>query len=127
VRSERALSCRQSHRADARARARTRRAAGCAAGEVVLWDFETRGVARVLRGGHAADVAAVAWSHDGRRVVSAGGDGALNVWDVLTGEVVATARLASKPVRATRRVAARAALRALSRRCIFFVRRARAR
>ena len=80
----------------------------------MLWDFETRGVARVLCGGHAANVAAVAWSHNGRRVVSAGADGALNVWDVLTGEAVATAKLASKPVRSSAdpgRAAARAVFR----------------
>jgi COMPASS component SWD1 len=80
-------------------RALAARAAGCATGEVVLWDFETRGVARVLRGGHEGEVAALAWSRDGRSLASAGADRQLRVWDVLAGTHSAAATLAGKPVR----------------------------
>jgi len=73
--------------------------AGCHSGDVVLWDFETRGVARVLSGGHSADVLSLSWSHDGRRVASACADSQLRVWDVLSAKPVHAVKLAGKPVR----------------------------
>jgi COMPASS component SWD1 len=97
-----------------RAPAALLRAAGCATGEVVLWDFETRGVAHVLRGGHEGEVAALAWSRDGRTLATAGADRQLRVWDVLAGTHTAAAQLAGKPVRwpAGPRARARARFRA---------------
>ena len=77
----------------------TLRTAGCHSGDVVLWDFETRGVARVLSGGHSADVLSLSWSHDGRRVASACADNQLRVWDVLSAKPVHAMKLAGKPVR----------------------------
>ncbi len=70
---------------------------------MVLWDFETRGVAAVLRGGHEREVAALAWAHDGHRLVTADLGGALRVWGVLAGAPEASAQLAGKPVRARAR------------------------
>jgi len=78
-------------------------ATGSRSGEVVLWDFETRGPARVLSGGHSAEVLAVAWSRNGRRLVSACADSQLRLWDVEAGGApVASASLRGKPVRDTR-------------------------
>ena len=65
----------------------------------MLWDFETRGVARVLSGGHAASVVSLSWSHDGRRLASACADSQLRVWDVLSAQPSPAVKLAGKPVR----------------------------
>ena len=70
----------------------------------MLWDFETRGVARVLSGGHASDVVSLSWSHDGRRLASACAENRLRVWDVLSAQPSPAVKLTGKPVR---RVAAR--------------------
>src|SRR5712692_69677 len=40
--------------------------------------------------GHSSDVAAVAWSPDGKRIASGGGDGTVQVWDATTGRKVLT-------------------------------------
>lgn len=45
-------------------------AAGGATGEVIIWDFETKGVARASQP-HDQAVTAVAWTRDGRHVISA--------------------------------------------------------
>mmetsp|Transcript_22836 Transcript_22836/g.40653 ORF Transcript_22836/g.40653 Transcript_22836/m.40653 type:complete len:213 (+) Transcript_22836:200-838(+) len=58
-------------------------AAGCSDGTVVLWDFETRGVALTLTG-HRLGVISVSWSRNGRTLVSAGSDQCVIQWDVAT-------------------------------------------
>jgi WD40 repeat protein len=73
---------------------------GCTGGLVVLWDFETRGAAKELEGGHAADAAVVclAWSRTGFRLASGASDGSLLVWDVLSGQPVSRAKVQGVPV-----------------------------
>ena len=62
--------------------------AGTAEGNIILWDFGTKGVAKVYRGGHAAAVTSVCWSRDGRRLASGSQDSKVILWDVMTGEQV---------------------------------------
>jgi len=66
---------------------------------VKLWDAATGEEQRTLRG-HAGRVARVAFSADGRRLASVGGDvavpGALKVWEIPTGMELRTYRWPSK-------------------------------
>lgn len=55
--------------------------AGCDDGQVVVWDMETRGVARTYRP-HTAPVSSLAWSRDGRLLLSGGADGVVAWWDM---------------------------------------------
>ena len=50
---------------------------------VTVWDIETRKVVATLSG-HANYVRDVAWSRDGRRLITTGQDHAMRVWDVAT-------------------------------------------
>ncbi|GIL51494.1 hypothetical protein Vafri_7470 [Volvox africanus] len=58
-------------------------AAGTKQGNVVLWDFDTRGVAAVLSG-HDGPVTSVAWSRTGRNLLSGSEDQSIILWDLLT-------------------------------------------
>jgi len=62
-------------------------AGGCDNGHVIVWDFETHGVARTLEL-HEAPVTSVSWTKSSRRLLSSGADGRLAVWDVLGACVV---------------------------------------
>lgn len=59
-------------------------AVGCADGVAVLWDFETRSPIKTLEG-HTGTVAALVWSRNGRRLLSASHDGSVAAWKVETG------------------------------------------
>ena len=54
-----------------------------------MWDLESGRELRTLDG-HSAAVNGVAVTPDGRRAVSASEDNTLKVWDLETGEVLAT-------------------------------------
>ena len=56
-------------------------AGGCSDNRVVVWDFETHGVARVLEA-HTGSVTAVSWTRSSRRLLSASVDGSLIMWEV---------------------------------------------
>lgn len=62
-------------------------AAGTADGRIALFDYQTRGLAVHLEGGHARDAAVTAllWSSDGRTLLSGAADGTLAGWDVAAG------------------------------------------
>ncbi|KAF0295588.1 Retinoblastoma-binding protein 5 [Amphibalanus amphitrite] len=60
-------------------------AVGCNDGRVVIWDFLTRGIAKIISA-HVHPVCSVSWSRDGRRLVSACTDNTVTVWHVLSGE-----------------------------------------
>jgi WD40 repeat protein len=68
----------------------TMMAAGyCYDSQVTLTDLATGKIVRSLRG-HAAPVRSVAWSRDGRRVVSGSMDGTVKIWDPAAGRLLAT-------------------------------------
>jgi WD40 repeat protein/tRNA A-37 threonylcarbamoyl transferase component Bud32 len=54
-------------------------------GAVRVWDTATGKAGHVLRA-HEDGIHSAAWSPDGRRLASAGGDGVVKVWDGSTGE-----------------------------------------
>jgi len=60
-------------------------AVGCNDGRIVIWDFLTRGIAKIIQA-HVHPVCSLSWSRSGRRVVSASTDNTVTLWDVLTGE-----------------------------------------
>lgn len=68
-------------------------AGGCDSGHVLVWDFETHGLARTLAL-HDAPVSAISWTKSSRRLLSSGLDGRLIVWDVLRGVVLEQTALA---------------------------------
>jgi len=74
-------------------------ATGCHEGAAVLWDFDTRGVVKVLQekemGETASPVVALGWSLNGRRVVTAEEKGRIRLWNVETGAVLYSTLLES--------------------------------
>ncbi|KAI4384327.1 hypothetical protein MLD38_002498 [Melastoma candidum] len=64
-------------------------AAGCTDGGCVIWDFETRGIAKELRDKECtAAITSVCWSKYGHRLLASASDKSLTLWDVLTGEKI---------------------------------------
>ncbi|KAJ6751223.1 hypothetical protein OIU85_001719 [Salix viminalis] len=58
-------------------------AAGCTDGSCVIWDFETRGVAKELRDKDCvAAITSVCWSKYGHRILVSAADKSLTLWDV---------------------------------------------
>lgn len=69
-------------------------AAGCNDGSCIIWDFDTRGVAKELREKEvAAPVTSVSWSKCGHRLLSAATDKTLSLWDVGKGVKIGTVTL----------------------------------
>ncbi|KAF2897141.1 hypothetical protein ILUMI_09030 [Ignelater luminosus] len=60
-------------------------AVGCNDGRIVIWDFLTRGIAKIVSA-HVHPVCSVSWSRNGRKIASASTDNTVCIWDVLTGE-----------------------------------------
>ena len=60
-------------------------AVGCNDGRIVVWDFLTRGIAKIIQA-HVHPVCSISWSRSGRRIVSASTDNTASVWDVVNGE-----------------------------------------
>ncbi|XP_076807840.1 retinoblastoma-binding protein 5-like [Clavelina lepadiformis] len=71
-------------------------AVGCTDGRIVVWDFLTRGIAKVYNA-HAHPVCSLSWSRNGRQLLSAGTDNLVCIWDVLSGECLHTYRF-SMPI-----------------------------
>ncbi len=64
---------------------------------VLVWDAET-GEERLRLDGHAADVNAVMFTPDGRRLLTASADRTVKLWDVKLGLEVMTLRRATAPI-----------------------------
>jgi COMPASS component SWD1 len=61
-------------------------AVGCHDGRTVIWDFETRSVAKILIG-HVHPITNVSWSRDGRKLLTSSTDWNLRLWDVLSSRI----------------------------------------
>lgn len=76
-------------------------AAGCSNGSCVIWDFETRGIAKELQDKDCnAAITSVCWSKFGHRILVSAADRTLILWDVATGEKVAQTTLDKAPLHA---------------------------
>ncbi|KAK2627432.1 hypothetical protein QTJ16_003398 [Diplocarpon rosae] len=64
-------------------------AAGRADGTVVIFDVETNGVARKLKG-HTRQVQSLSWSRDGRYLLTSSQDWKCNIWDLQDGRILRT-------------------------------------
>ncbi|XP_026462060.1 retinoblastoma-binding protein 5 homolog [Ctenocephalides felis] len=62
-------------------------AVGCNDGRIVIWDFLTRGIAKVISA-HVHPICSLSWSRSGRKLLSASTDNNVCVWDVLSGDCI---------------------------------------
>ncbi|XP_014510654.1 protein RBL isoform X4 [Vigna radiata var. radiata] len=61
-------------------------AVGCNDGSCVIWDFETRGIAKELRDNDCSSpITSVCWSKCGNRILISAADKSLLLWDVMSG------------------------------------------
>lgn len=60
-------------------------AVGCNDGRIVVWDFLTRGIAKILAA-HVHPICSLSWSRTGAKLASASTDNNVSVWDIITGE-----------------------------------------
>lgn len=60
-------------------------AVGCNDGRIVIWDFLTRGIAKIISA-HVHPVCSLCWSRNGHRLISASTDNNVAIWDIMTGE-----------------------------------------
>ncbi|XP_046980176.1 retinoblastoma-binding protein 5 homolog [Schistocerca americana] len=60
-------------------------AVGCNDGRIVIWDFLTRGIAKIISA-HVHPVCSLSWSRNGHKLLSASTDNNVCTWDVLSGE-----------------------------------------
>ncbi|XP_058080905.1 protein RBL isoform X2 [Magnolia sinica] len=69
-------------------------AAGCHDGSCVIWDFETRGIAKELRDKDCTSaITSVCWSKYGHHILTSATDKSLTLWNVVDGEKVARVML----------------------------------
>ncbi|KAG4980923.1 hypothetical protein JHK82_034169 [Glycine max] len=60
-------------------------AAGCNNGSCVIWDFETRGIAKELQDDECSSpITSVCWSKCGNRILVSAADKSLLLWDVMS-------------------------------------------
>src|SRR5262249_12363155 len=81
-------------------------------GEVKVWDAVTGRAIRTLRG-HTGRVTSVAFSHDGKRIVSGSDDQTLTVWDLDTGRTRYSFPRMAPQTTSSRKCSSRAALNRL--------------
>lgn len=60
-------------------------AVGCNDGRIVIWDFLTRGIAKIISA-HIHPVCSLCFSRDGHKLLSASTDNSVCIWDILSGE-----------------------------------------
>lgn len=76
-------------------------AAGCSDGSCVVWDFETRGIAKELRDKDCvAAITSVCWSKNGHQILVSAADKSLSLWDVVKGEKMLRTTLHQTPLQA---------------------------
>ncbi|CAI9723015.1 retinoblastoma-binding protein 5 homolog isoform X2 [Octopus vulgaris] len=69
-------------------------AVGCNDGRIVLWDFLTRGIAKVINA-HVHPVCSLSVNRNGHKLLSAATDNTVSIWDVQSGECDRTYRFPS--------------------------------
>ncbi|KAK2164293.1 hypothetical protein LSH36_66g03000 [Paralvinella palmiformis] len=69
-------------------------AVGCNDGRLVIWDFLTRGIAKVISA-HVHPVCSLSWSRNGHKILTASTDNTVSVWDVMSAECDQTFRFPS--------------------------------
>ncbi|KAG6390121.1 hypothetical protein SASPL_151603 [Salvia splendens] len=75
--------------------------AGCSDGSCVIWDFETRGIAKELKDKECVTaITSVCWSKYGHRILVSAADKTLTLWDVVKGERIARIALQQAPLQA---------------------------
>lgn len=57
-------------------------AVGCTDGRVFIWDFLTRGIAKIISA-HVSQVTSLSWSRNGKLLATSSVDGYVYIWDVL--------------------------------------------
>ncbi|CAI9094951.1 OLC1v1030789C2 [Oldenlandia corymbosa var. corymbosa] len=76
-------------------------AAGCADGGCVIWDFETRGIAKILKDRDCISaITSVCWSKYGHKILASAADKSLTLWDVVKGEKITRITLQQTPLHA---------------------------
>ncbi|KAK2354325.1 protein RBL [Trifolium repens] len=76
-------------------------AAGCNDGSCVIWDFETRGIAKELRDNDCSSpITSICWSKCGNRILVSAADKSLSLWDVLSGKRITRIVLQQTPLQA---------------------------
>ncbi|TQD79899.1 hypothetical protein C1H46_034531 [Malus baccata] len=74
---------------------------GCSDGNCIVWDFETRGIAKELRDRDCvAAITSVCWSKYGHRILVSAADKSLTLWDVVSGEKITRTILQQTPLQA---------------------------
>lgn len=62
-------------------------AVGCNDGRIVIWDFLTRGICKIITA-HVHPIASLSWSRNGFFLVSASTDNTVCIWDVATSDCI---------------------------------------
>ncbi|WJX63525.1 hypothetical protein P8452_48397 [Trifolium repens] len=76
-------------------------AAGCNDGSCVIWDFETRGIAKELRDDECSSpITSICWSKCGNRILVSAADKSLSLWDVMSGKKITRIVLQQTPLQA---------------------------
>lgn len=73
-------------------------AVGCNDGRIAIWDFLTRGIAKIITA-HVHPVSSLSFSRRGRTLVSSSTDNTVCVFDVLTSETIAKWRFSTPVMR----------------------------
>ncbi|KAE9620875.1 putative transcription factor WD40-like family [Lupinus albus] len=74
-------------------------AAGCNDGSCVIWDFETRGIAKELRDNeYSSPITSICWSKCGNRILASAADKSLSLWDVVSGNRITRIVLQQTPL-----------------------------
>ena len=61
-------------------------AVGCNDGRIAIWDFMTRGIARICSG-HIHPITSLSWNRSGHKLLSSSTDWNVLLWDIASGEI----------------------------------------